>query len=71
MAYIAGILFAYFTGVYLIKSNRLQLPLNKLSDIVFFGSLGAVFGGRIGFLSFLQPSVAFFLLISLFPIGVF
>ena len=59
MAYIAGFLFAYFAGVYLIKSNRLQLHLKKLSDIVFFGALGAVFGGRIGFCLFYNPQLLF------------
>jgi len=57
MAYIAGLFFSYFAGVYLIKSRRLNLPLEKLSDIVFFGAIGAVFGGRLGFCLFYSPSL--------------
>ena len=57
MAYIAGILFAYFAGAYLIKSNRLKLPLEKLSDMVFIGALGAVLGGRFGFCLFYSPEL--------------
>ena len=57
MAYISGILFAYFIGAYLIKSHRLKLPLEKLSDIVFVGVLGAVFGGRLGYCLFYGPQL--------------
>ena len=57
MAYIIAIVFAYFAGTYLIKFQRLQLPLEKLSDMVFFGALGAVLGGRVGFCLFYSPEL--------------
>ena len=57
MAYITAILFAYFAGKYLIKKNRLQLPNNKLMDIVFFGAMGAVIGGRLGYCLFYSPDL--------------
>ena len=57
MAYIMAIVFAYFIANYLVKKNRINLPSNKLSDIVFFGALGAVAGGRIGFCLFYSPDL--------------
>ena len=57
MAYITAVLFAYFAGQYLIKKNRLQLPKNKLMDIVVFGAMGAVIGGRLGYGLFYSPDL--------------
>ncbi|MBC6415338.1 MAG: prolipoprotein diacylglyceryl transferase [Bdellovibrionales bacterium] len=57
MAYILAIMFSYFLAKYLIKKQRIHLPLNKLSDIIFFGALGAVLGGRIGFCIFYSPDL--------------
>ena len=57
MAYVLAAAFAYFAGKYLIKKNRLQLTHNKLIDIVFFGAMGAVIGGRLGYCLFYSPSL--------------
>ena len=57
MAYISAVLFAYFAGKYLIKKNRLQLPINKLMDIVVFGAMGTVIGGRLGYCLFYSPDL--------------
>ena len=57
MAYVSAVFFAYFAGIYLIKSKRLHFSLEKLADIVFFGALGAVLGGRLGFCLFYSPDL--------------
>ena len=57
MAYILAVLFAYFAGQRLIKKNRLQLPSSKLMDIVVFGAMGAVIGGRLGYCLFYSPDL--------------
>ena len=57
MAYILAVAFAYFAGKYLINKNRLQLPSQKLMDIVFFGAMGAVIGGRLGYCLFYSPDL--------------
>ena len=57
MAYILAIVFAYFAGKYLIKKNRLQIPGGQLMDIIFFGALGAVIGGRLGYCLFYSPDL--------------
>lgn len=57
LAYIAGALFAYFAGAYLIRKGRLSLPLPQLTDIIFAGALGAVVGGRLGYCLFYGPEL--------------
>ena len=57
LAYIAGAAFAYFAGMYLIKKGRVHLPSDKLMDIVVFGAIGAVLGGRLGYCAFYSPEL--------------
>ena len=57
MAYILAVLFAYFSGQYLIKTGRLQIPFNKLMDSIVFGAMGAVIGGRLGYCLFYAPDL--------------
>ena len=57
MAYISAVLFAYFAGKYLIKKNRIQIPINKLMDLVVFGAIGIVVGGRLGYCLFYSPDL--------------
>lgn len=52
LAYIAGAFFAYYAGLYLIRKGRLNLPSEKLMDIVVYGAMGAVIGGRLGYCLF-------------------
>ena len=45
-------LVAFFT-IYLLAKNRLSfLSENQLSDLMFYGLLGAVIGGRVGYMLF-------------------
>ena len=55
LAYIMGAVFAYFIGVFLIRKERISLPESKLMDIVVFGAIGAVVGGRLGYCIFYGP----------------
>ncbi len=57
LAYIAGAVFAYFIGIYLIKKGRIQLDVDKLMDAVGTGALGAVLGGRLGYCAFYRPDL--------------
>ncbi len=57
LAYIAGAVFAYLAGIYLIKKVRLPLNQSKLMDVVFYGAIGAVLGGRLGYCIFYSPNL--------------
>ena len=57
LAYIMAVIFAYFVGIYLIQRGRLQFPSPKLTDIVVFGAIGAVLGGRLGYCAFYNPEL--------------
>ena len=52
LAYILGAAGGWFFARRLILKGRLNLPLEKLTDIVTVGALGAVAGGRIGYCLF-------------------
>jgi phosphatidylglycerol:prolipoprotein diacylglycerol transferase len=44
---------AAFTGIYFLAKSRLTiLSLEQLSDLMFYGLLGAMLGGRIGYMLF-------------------
>jgi len=66
LAYFAGAAFACFAGIYLIKKGRVHLPSDKLMDIVFYGFMGAVLGGRLGYCAFYSPEL-FLSFDSFFP----
>ena len=57
LAYIMGAVFAYFAGVYLIKKGRIHIPETKLMDIVVYGAMGAVLGGRLGYCLFYSSNL--------------
>ena len=57
LAYIAAALFAYYAGLYLIRKGRLNIPSEKLMDVVVYGAMGAVIGGRLGYCLFYSPDL--------------
>ena len=57
MAYILAIVFVYVLGLYLIRKKRVDLPLDQLGDMVVYGALGAIIGGRLGFCLFYSPDL--------------
>ncbi len=52
LAYIFGVIVAYFAGYYLVRKGRISVNPSKISDIIFFGAIGAVVGGRLGYCAF-------------------
>lgn len=57
LSYVAGAVFAYFVGIYLIRKGRVQIPSSRLADMVFYGAMGAVIGGRLGYCFFYSPDL--------------
>ena len=57
LAYILGAGSAYLAGIYLIKKGRLFFSKDKLGDIVVFGAIGAIVGGRLGYCLFYKPEL--------------
>lgn len=57
LAYISAAVFAYFVGIYLIRKGRVQIPTEKLMDVVVFIAMGAVIGGRFGYCLFYSPEL--------------
>ncbi len=57
LAYICGIIAAYFLAFYFVRRGRLFVPEIKIIDIVTYGAIGAVLGGRLGYCLFYSPSL--------------
>ena len=57
LAYIAGAFLTWPAGLYLIKKGRIHLPSERLWDIIFYGVIGAVAGGRLGYCLFYSPDL--------------
>ena len=57
LAYICGIVSAYFLAFYFVRRGRLYVPEMKIIDIVTYGAIGAVVGGRLGYGLFYSPSL--------------
>ena len=55
LAYIMGAVGAYFLGRYYINRGRLDIPLGQLMDVVTYGAIGAIVGGRLGYCLFYGP----------------
>ena len=55
LAYIVGVLSAYYLAFFFIKKGRLFLPASQILDIVTYGAIGAIIGGRIGYCLFYAP----------------
>jgi phosphatidylglycerol---prolipoprotein diacylglyceryl transferase len=52
MAYLAAFTLAWLLGRWRIRRGKANFTLEELGDIVFYGALGAVLGGRIGYAFF-------------------
>ena len=57
LAYILGAVSTWFFAVWFIKKGRLFLPVEKIWDIIAYGAIGAVAGGRIGYCIFYRPEL--------------
>ena len=58
-AYIFGALGGWFFARHYILKGRLNIPLEKLVDIVTYGAFGAIIGGRLGYCFFLRDLFVF------------
>jgi Prolipoprotein diacylglyceryltransferase len=50
--YLLAFLVAYFLAKYRVKQNQ-NWNIRQVDDLIFYGALGAVLGGRLGYLVFL------------------
>lgn len=54
LMYLIGLGFAYFLAMREVKSGRSIYNEQQVSDLLFYGFMGAVLGGRIGYVLFYQ-----------------
>ena len=57
LAYLLGILFAYWHLSKMIKSPGAPLAQRHADDLFFYGTLGVILGGRLGYAAFYQPEL--------------
>ena len=57
LAYILGAVSAYYFAKYLIKKKLWSFPEDKIWDLITYGAIGGVAGGRIGYCLFYSPSL--------------
>jgi len=47
--YLLAFLFAWYLGVYYIKKKFIDISKDNFSDLLFYGFLGVLIGGRLGY----------------------
>ena len=57
LAYLFGILFAYWHLSKMIKSPGAPMAQRHADDLFFYCTLGVILGGRLGYAAFYQPSL--------------
>ncbi len=57
LAYLAGIIFAYWHTMRAIKTSGSPLAQRHVDDLFFFCTLGVILGGRLGYATFYQPAL--------------
>ncbi|MFK4003251.1 prolipoprotein diacylglyceryl transferase [Qipengyuania sp. NPDC077563] len=57
LAYLFGILFAYWHLSKMIKAPGAPLAQRHADDLFFYGTLGVILGGRLGYAAFYQPEL--------------
>ena len=55
MAYILGILVAYYFAFIFVKQGRFSLSKEKILDLMTYGAFGVILGGRLGYCLFYSP----------------
>ena len=56
LAYIAGIFGAYWYLIKMLKQPGAPMARRHLDDLLFYGMLGVILGGRLGYVLFYKPS---------------
>ncbi len=57
LAYLAGIIFAYWHTMRAIKTSGAPLAQRHVDDLFFYCTLGVILGGRLGYATFYQPDL--------------
>ncbi|AXK41165.1 prolipoprotein diacylglyceryl transferase [Erythrobacter aureus] len=57
LAYLVGILFAYWHLSKMIKGPGAPLAQRHADDLFFYGTLGVILGGRMGYVAFYRPDL--------------
>ena len=57
LAYLIGILFAYWHLSKMIRSPGAPMAQRHADDLFFYGTLGVILGGRLGYAAFYQPEL--------------
>lgn len=69
LAYLVGILLGWRNGLYLTRLNHPHRPTRvDIDDFLFWGVLGIIAGGRIGYVLFYQPGMIWHDPLSLFKV---
>ncbi len=55
LMYVLGIMFSYYFILWYIKKKKLKLSQEVISDVIFYGVLGIIIGGRLGYVLFYNP----------------
>jgi phosphatidylglycerol:prolipoprotein diacylglycerol transferase len=59
LMYLVGFGSAWLLGRWRIAHNKSRLTVRDLEDIIFYGVLGVVAGGRLGYVLFYKPAYYF------------
>ena len=56
LMYLLAFALVWILGRYRIKKGMIDLTLQRFEDLIFYGVLGVIVGGRLGYILFYQPS---------------
>lgn len=56
LMYLIAFALVWLLGRYRIKKGMLDITLKRFEDLIFYGVLGVILGGRLGYVLFYQPS---------------
>ena len=57
LAYLLGVIFAYWHLTKMIKAPGAPMAQRHVDDLFFYGTLGVIFGGRLGYAMFYKPEL--------------
>lgn len=57
LSYVAGFVLGYFALRFLARRGATPIPAERAMDVIMYAALGAVAGGRLGYVLFYQPSL--------------
>lgn len=59
LMYVAAFALLWLLGKYRIKKGMVRLTVSEFEDLIFYGVMGVVLGGRLGYVLFYQPGYYF------------